>query len=219
MDQTLLHIIGLYKLNLSTGTFTQDDIRKAYRLQSLKYHPDKCTDPRATEISKAINWAYGVLKDEQLFLSYLQTGRDALDNLECPAEWEWLDQQLETILEIENLEKPWSPDEGYEGEEEEEEDNENKEWIQDIEKLLDHKSVTTKKKGQASKREELKFKAQIAGLGGRGVWASLEEIEAGNPDLLRSYLRELVETKPRRFRPLIQKYKDLRKYYKKQTTQ
>lgn len=42
---------------------TQEEIRKTYRQLSLKYHPDRNTDPSATEKYKQINEAYEVLGD------------------------------------------------------------------------------------------------------------------------------------------------------------
>lgn len=42
---------------------TQEEIRKTYRQLSLKYHPDRNTDPSATEKYKQINQAYETLGD------------------------------------------------------------------------------------------------------------------------------------------------------------
>lgn len=42
---------------------TQEEIRKTYRQLSLKYHPDRNTDPSATEKYKQINEAYETLSD------------------------------------------------------------------------------------------------------------------------------------------------------------
>ena len=44
---------------------SQDEIKKAYRTLSLKFHPDKNPSPEATEIYKKINEAYDILGDEQ----------------------------------------------------------------------------------------------------------------------------------------------------------
>lgn len=43
---------------------TQDEIKKAYREMSKKYHPDKNKDPGAEEIFKKASEAYHTLKDE-----------------------------------------------------------------------------------------------------------------------------------------------------------
>jgi DnaJ-class molecular chaperone len=45
------------------NTATQEEIRKVYRQLSLKYHPDRNTDPSATEKYKQINEAYETLGD------------------------------------------------------------------------------------------------------------------------------------------------------------
>ncbi len=42
---------------------SQEEIRKTYRQLSLKYHPDRNSDPTATEKYKEINEAYEVLGD------------------------------------------------------------------------------------------------------------------------------------------------------------
>jgi DnaJ-class molecular chaperone len=45
------------------NTATAEEIRKVYRQLSLKYHPDRNTDPSATEKYKEINEAYETLSD------------------------------------------------------------------------------------------------------------------------------------------------------------
>lgn len=45
------------------NTATAEEIRKVYRQLSLKYHPDRNTDPSATEKYKEINEAYETLGD------------------------------------------------------------------------------------------------------------------------------------------------------------
>ncbi|XP_061472583.1 dnaJ homolog subfamily B member 1 [Rhineura floridana] len=51
-------------LGLSRGA-TEDDIKKAYRKQALRYHPDKNKDPGAEERFKEIAEAYDVLSDRK----------------------------------------------------------------------------------------------------------------------------------------------------------
>ena len=42
---------------------TEEDIKKAYRTQTVKYHPDKNSSPQALEKMKTINTAYDTLSD------------------------------------------------------------------------------------------------------------------------------------------------------------
>jgi DnaJ-class molecular chaperone len=55
----------LYTILGINETASHDEIKKAYRGLSLKYHPDRNPDPNATEKFKQINEAYEVLGDEQ----------------------------------------------------------------------------------------------------------------------------------------------------------
>lgn len=64
-------------LGLSRGA-SQDEIKKAYRKQALKYHPDKNPgDKEAEKKFKEISEAYEVLSDEQKRNMYDQYGPDA----------------------------------------------------------------------------------------------------------------------------------------------
>ena len=53
---------------------TQDEIKKAFRKQALKYHPDRNQEPGAETQFKAVNEAYGVLSDETRRARYNQFG-------------------------------------------------------------------------------------------------------------------------------------------------
>jgi len=55
---------------------TQDDIKKAYRVLALRYHPDKNPDPAAQDHFKEITQAYEVLSDETKRKIYDQYGED-----------------------------------------------------------------------------------------------------------------------------------------------
>ena len=58
---------------------TQDEIKKAYRKNALKYHPDRNQgDPQAEKKFKEISEAYEVLNDEKKRQMYDQYGADAL---------------------------------------------------------------------------------------------------------------------------------------------
>jgi hypothetical protein len=71
MPKTHYEILGVKK------TATQDQIRSAYRQLVLRYHPDRSSDPRATEIFIRVNEAYECLSDPARRRSY-----DALQELE-----------------------------------------------------------------------------------------------------------------------------------------
>ena len=57
------------------------DLKKAYRKLAMQYHPDKNPDdPEAEHKFKAINEAYGVLKDEESRATYDRFGHAAFEN-------------------------------------------------------------------------------------------------------------------------------------------
>lgn len=60
-------------------TATPEEIKKAYRKQALKYHPDRNQgDPDAEKRFKEISEAYEVLSDEQKRAAYDRYGKDAM---------------------------------------------------------------------------------------------------------------------------------------------
>uniref|UniRef100_A0A8C6TTR2 DnaJ heat shock protein family (Hsp40) member B4 n=1 Tax=Neogobius melanostomus TaxID=47308 RepID=A0A8C6TTR2_9GOBI len=64
-------------LGISKGA-TEDDIKKAYRKQALKWHPDKNKSPVAEEKFKEIAEAYEVLSDPKKREVYDQYGEEGL---------------------------------------------------------------------------------------------------------------------------------------------
>ena len=59
---------------------TEEDIKKAFRQQALKYHPDRNQEPGADQKFKEINEAYQVLSDPEKRKLYDQYGYEGLKN-------------------------------------------------------------------------------------------------------------------------------------------
>lgn len=57
---------------------SEDDIKKAYRKQALKWHPDKNKSPHAEEKFKEIAEAYEVLSDPKKRDIYDQFGEEGM---------------------------------------------------------------------------------------------------------------------------------------------
>ncbi|AOX20813.1 molecular chaperone DnaJ [Kozakia baliensis] len=61
-------------------TASQDELKKAYRKQAMRYHPDRNPgDETAEHKFKEINEAYDVLKDDQKRAAYDRFGHDAFE--------------------------------------------------------------------------------------------------------------------------------------------
>lgn len=72
--------IDYYELLEITRSADKSSIKKAYRVQAMKYHPDKNPDDKeAEEKFKAINEAYQVLSDENKKSIYDQYGKAGLE--------------------------------------------------------------------------------------------------------------------------------------------
>lgn len=79
---------ALNLLSLQGDEFTQEEIKKAYKKASIKFHPDK--NPAGKEMMQAINAAYQFLtslektvksSDEQEFTDYAEELNDILQKL------------------------------------------------------------------------------------------------------------------------------------------
>ena len=57
-----------------------EEIKKAFRQQALKYHPDKNKDPDASDRFKEVNEAYQVLSDPEKKSQYDQFGHAGINN-------------------------------------------------------------------------------------------------------------------------------------------
>lgn len=66
----------LYETLGLTSDATLDDIKKAYRKLSLKYHPDKCKETDCEQKFITISQAYNILKDQDKRARYDRLGDD-----------------------------------------------------------------------------------------------------------------------------------------------
>jgi curved DNA-binding protein len=67
-----------YDLLEVSPTASADEIKKAFRKQAMKYHPDRNPDDKEAEQKfKAVNEAYEVLKDDQKRAAYDRYGKNA----------------------------------------------------------------------------------------------------------------------------------------------
>ena len=70
-----------YKLLGVEKSASAEEIKKAYRKQAMKYHPDRNQgDKKAEEMFKKVSNAYEVLSDPQKRATYDQYGAAAFEN-------------------------------------------------------------------------------------------------------------------------------------------
>lgn len=81
------------KILCLNGTVTIKDVKKAYRAQALKFHPDK--NPAGAEMMKLINEAFEVLKDFEGELEAQQSTENYSDAL---------NDALNAIINLDGLE-------------------------------------------------------------------------------------------------------------------
>ena len=81
-DEALCHIdddATLYELLGVTPDVGIAEIKRAYKKQALRWHPDKCSEPNAEDVFKRVNTAYSVLSDDSQRAGYdhsLSCGHD-----------------------------------------------------------------------------------------------------------------------------------------------
>ena len=71
---------GYYSILRVPENATDDQIKSAYRVTAMKYHPDKNKSPLADDMMKKINEAYGILSDKQKRQEY-DRGKNIGDNI------------------------------------------------------------------------------------------------------------------------------------------
>jgi curved DNA-binding protein CbpA len=77
----------LYAVLGISSTATEDEIKKAYRQQAMKYHPDRTMgDDTMAEIFRAVQRAYDILMNPEKRKYYDETGKVKLDEAALKAE-------------------------------------------------------------------------------------------------------------------------------------
>jgi len=105
----------LYKiLGVAKGA-KQDEIKKAYRTKSLKYHPDKNPAPEAKPTFQKITEAYSILSDDKKRLRYDKSGDMDLEDFDMDQFMNmWVGEMMEDGGMVDDMMKevlPWSNDE------------------------------------------------------------------------------------------------------------
>lgn len=82
MSQPKVNSDDFYEVLGLSRNASEQDIKKAYRKLSLKYHPDKNPNNKeeAEEIFKKVSFAYGILSDPKKRKDYDKYGRDFVVN-------------------------------------------------------------------------------------------------------------------------------------------
>ena len=68
--KTFYDVLGVSK------TFTEPELKKAYKKLALKFHPDKNRAPNATDAFKKVSQAFACLNDKDKRRIYDQTGSE-----------------------------------------------------------------------------------------------------------------------------------------------
>jgi len=85
-------MIDYYSILNIKPTASKDEIKKAFKIEALKWHPDKNNSPDATERMQLINEAYLILKDDEARERYdKQYFKFKETNYEKQSENQWYD--------------------------------------------------------------------------------------------------------------------------------
>lgn len=76
----ILSTNDLYEILGITKTCSPSDMKKAYRVLAMKYHPDKNKQKGADEIFKRVSAAYSILSDTEKRAKYESRGCDNVFN-------------------------------------------------------------------------------------------------------------------------------------------
>ena len=83
--EEILNASNHYKVLSVSESVESAELRRAYLTKSVKVHPDKCSDPRATEAFQRVAEAWTVLSNEETRAEYDARGKqDAADNNSKP---------------------------------------------------------------------------------------------------------------------------------------
>eukprot|EP00435_Cladocopium_sp_Y103_P000206 s3140_g1.t1 len=110
----ILNEKDLYKiLGVSKGA-KADELKKAYRQKSLRYHPDKNPSPDAKPIFQKITEAYSILSDEKKRLKYDKSGDIDLEDFDIDQFLNmWVGEMMEDGGVIDDMMQsvlPWTND-------------------------------------------------------------------------------------------------------------
>ncbi|CAJ1342665.1 unnamed protein product [Effrenium voratum] len=111
----LLNETDLYKILGVPRGAKPDELKKAYRQKSLRYHPDKNSSPDAKPIFQKITEAYSILSDDKKRLKYDKSGDMDLEDFDMDQFMNmWVGEMMEDGGVVDDMMQsvlPWSNDE------------------------------------------------------------------------------------------------------------
>lgn len=110
----LLNEKDLYKILGVSRSAKADELKKAYRQKSLRYHPDKNPSPDAKPIFQKITEAYSILSDNKKRLKYDKSGDMDLEDFDIDQFLNmWVGEMMEDGGVVDDMMQsvlPWSND-------------------------------------------------------------------------------------------------------------